>query len=248
MEQAVTLTSPVRLGELIEAIASAHDQPLDQLSGAVLLAEHLGELADGLLGHFVDQARRAGASWTEIGRSMGVTRQAAQKRFVARPPGTATSGAPGAEGFARFTQQARNALVAAHNVAQEASNVEMSPVHLLLGLLTEAASPAVAALTAQGLAVEAVATTARAALPPPAAQVPALVSYDGAAKTVIEASIAEADAMGQAQVSGLHLLLALAAQESEDGVLRQLGLDAAAVRGTAGQTALHKGAAESGSA
>jgi hypothetical protein len=70
MEQAVTLTSPVRLGELIDAIASAHDQPLDQLSGAVLLAEHLGELADGLLGHFVDQARRAGASWTEIGRSM----------------------------------------------------------------------------------------------------------------------------------------------------------------------------------
>jgi hypothetical protein len=103
MTQAVTLTSPVRFDELIETIACAHDQPLDQLSGAVLLAEHLGELADSLLGHFVDQARRAGASWTEIGRSMGVTRQAAQKRFVARPPGTTTSGNSGAEGFARFT-------------------------------------------------------------------------------------------------------------------------------------------------
>jgi hypothetical protein len=235
MTQAVTLTSPVRLDELIDAIACAHDQPLDQLSGAVLLAEHLGELADSLLGHFVDQARRAGASWTEIGRSMGVTRQAAQKRFVARPPGTTTSGNSGAEGFARFTQQARNALVAAHNVAQEAGNLEVTPAHLLLGLLTEAASPAVAALTAQGLAVDAVASAARAALPPPAAQVPALVPYGDAAKVVIEASAAEADAMGEAQVSGLHLLLALAAHEGEDGVLRHFGLDAAAARGTAGQ-------------
>ena len=150
MTQAVTLTSPVRLDELIDAIACAHDQPLDQLSGAVLLAEHLGELADSLLGHFVGQARRAGASWTEIGHSMGVTRQAAQKRFVARPSGTTTSGNSGAEAFARFTQQARNALVAAHNVAQEAGNLQVTPAHLLLGLLTEAASPAVAALDSPG--------------------------------------------------------------------------------------------------
>ena len=41
--------------------------------------------------------------------------------------------------------------------------------------------------------------------------------------------------MGEAQVSGLHLLLALAAREQEDGILRHLGLDAAAARRTAGQ-------------
>ncbi len=28
---------------------------------------------------------KAGASWTEIGQSMGVTKQAAQKRFVPKP-------------------------------------------------------------------------------------------------------------------------------------------------------------------
>jgi ClpA/ClpB-like protein len=238
MTSEVILTSPVRLDELIDAIAGAHDQPLDQLSGAVLLADHLGGLADSLLGHFVDQARRTGASWTEIGRSMGVTRQAAQKRFVGRPPRTTTSGASaasGAEGFARFTGEARNALVAAHNVTQEAGNPEVTPAHLLLGLLSEAASPAVAALKAQGLAVDAVASAGRAALPPPAPHVPTLIPYDDAVKAVIEASVAEADAMGEAQVSGLHLLLALAAREQEDGVLRHLGLDAAAARRTAGQ-------------
>lgn len=52
----------------------------------MLAAEALGEVADHLIGHFVDQARRSGASWTEIGKCMGVTKQAAQKRFVPKTP------------------------------------------------------------------------------------------------------------------------------------------------------------------
>ena len=75
---------PVRLDELINTIKQVHPDVLDQLSDAVLAAEHLGEIADHLIGHFVDQARRSGASWTDIGKSMGVTKQAAQKRFVLR--------------------------------------------------------------------------------------------------------------------------------------------------------------------
>ena len=57
----------------------------------MLAGEHLGDVADHLIGHFVDQARRSGASWTDIGRSMGVTRQAAQKRFVAEGRRATTS-------------------------------------------------------------------------------------------------------------------------------------------------------------
>jgi hypothetical protein len=56
-----------------------------------------------LIGHFVDQARRSGASWTEIGKSMGVTKQAAQKRFVPKEPGQVPAVIP-------FDQQARKAL------------------------------------------------------------------------------------------------------------------------------------------
>ena len=44
------------------------------------------DIAARLVGHFVDQARRSGASWTEIGRSMGVTKQAAQQRSVPKLP------------------------------------------------------------------------------------------------------------------------------------------------------------------
>ena len=82
---------PIKLDDLISAIKSNNDKDaLAQLSDAVYMGEHLGEVADHLIGHFVDQARRSGASWTEIGQSMGVTKQAAQKRFVPKVDPAAT--------------------------------------------------------------------------------------------------------------------------------------------------------------
>src|SRR6478609_1875221 len=84
-------TGKVRLDDLIEAIKNVHSDELDQLTDAVLAAEHLGDVADHLVGHFVDQARRSGASWTDIGRSMGVTKQAVQQRFVPKDPGAPTA-------------------------------------------------------------------------------------------------------------------------------------------------------------
>ena len=36
------------------------------------------------IGYFVDQARRSGLAWSQIGSRMGVSKQAAQKRFVPR--------------------------------------------------------------------------------------------------------------------------------------------------------------------
>lgn len=88
MTEAQHIKPPVRLDDLIDAIKTAHPDTLEQLTSAVVAADHLGEVADHLIGHFVDQARRGGASWSDIGRSMGVTRQAAQKRFVPKNPGS----------------------------------------------------------------------------------------------------------------------------------------------------------------
>src|ERR1700712_5277785 len=98
------LTQPVRLDDLIAAIKQVHEDALEQLSDAVIAADSLGEVADHLVGHFVDQARRSGASWKEIGESMGVTKQAAQKRFVPKSPGEASDLEPG-QGFSRFTMR-----------------------------------------------------------------------------------------------------------------------------------------------
>src|SRR4051794_31697342 len=128
--------TPVRLDDLISAVASAHDAPLEQLSRAVLLAESLDEMADHLIGHFVDQARRSGASWSEIGGSMGVSKQAAQKRFVAK--GRDTPGdLDASQGFSRFDDEARAAVVAAQEQARTAGNETIGISHLLLGLLAD---------------------------------------------------------------------------------------------------------------
>jgi hypothetical protein len=124
------MSGSVRLDDLIEAITSVHSDALDQLADAVLAADHLGEVADHLIGHFVDRARRSGASWTDIGKSMGVTKQAAQKRFV--PKGSTTDLDPN-QGLSRFTERARNVVMAAQNEARAASNSEIAPEHLASG-------------------------------------------------------------------------------------------------------------------
>jgi hypothetical protein len=148
---------------------------------AVLIADHLGEVADHLIGHFVDQARRSGASWTDIGRSLGVTKQAAQKRFV--PKATGDPASPGVvSSFGRYTERARNVVMAAQNAAHAANNDRIGPAHLVLGLLAEPGSLAIRALRAQGIEPDAIRQAAGAALPPPAEQVPDLVPFDAGAK------------------------------------------------------------------
>src|SRR3954463_7757807 len=157
----------VRLDDLIGAVSSAHEEPLERVTRAVLLAEHLGEVADSLIGHFVDQARRAGASWSEIGRSMGVTKQAAQKRFVARGESGAAPLDP-SQGFSRFTEEARAVVVAAQQRAQEAGNDTISVAHLVLALVADPYGVAARAVTAQGVSLDDVRRTASATLPPAA--------------------------------------------------------------------------------
>ncbi|WP_037682656.1 Clp protease N-terminal domain-containing protein [Streptomyces griseus] len=220
-----TITSSVRLDDLIAAIKGVHAEPLEQLQDAVLAGEHLGEVADHLIGHFVDQARRSGASWTDIGKSMGVTRQAAQKRFV---PKESTDLDP-SQGFSRYTPRARNVVMAAHNEAKSAGATEGLPEHLVLGLLAEPEGLAAKALTAQGVSPDAVREAATAALPPAAEDAPELVPYGPAAKKALELTFREALRLGHNYIGTEHILLALLEHENGEGVLSGLGIDKAGV-------------------
>ncbi|MER6733932.1 Clp protease N-terminal domain-containing protein [Streptomyces puniciscabiei] len=217
------ITASVRLDDLIEAIKKAHHEPLEQLQDAVIAADHLGDVADHLIGHFVDQARRSGASWTEIGRSMGVTRQAAQKRFV---PKESTDLDPG--DFSRYTPRARNVVMAAHNEAVAARNPEGRPEHLVLGLLAEPEGIGAKAITEQGVLLDAVRQAATAALPPAAENVPDLVPYGPDAKKALELTFREALRLGHNYIGTEHILLALLEQENGQGVLSGLGVTKAA--------------------
>ncbi|WP_131768146.1 Clp protease N-terminal domain-containing protein [Candidatus Protofrankia californiensis] len=220
------MTTPIRLDDLIEAIKKVHSDVLDQLSDAVIAADHLGDVADHLIGHFVDQARRSGASWTDIGRSMGVTKQAAQKRFVPKGPGEPSDLDP-SQGFSRFTERARNAVMAAQNEARAADNDEIRPEHLVLGLLSEPDALAAESIVAQGVPLETVRRTVTATLPPPAEQVPGIVPFDARAKKALELTFREALRMGHNYIGTEHILLALLELEDGTGVLVGLGVDKA---------------------
>ncbi|MCP9954194.1 Clp protease N-terminal domain-containing protein [Actinomadura madurae] len=215
----------VRLDDLINAIKKVHTDALEQLSSAVLAAEHLGEVADHLIGHFVDQARRSGASWTEIGTSMGVTKQAAQKRFV--PKGSGPDLDP-SQGFSRYTDRARQVVVQSMSEARAAGNAEITPAHLVLAMITQRDSLASRAIVAQDVLLDTVRQAATAALPPSGDDLPELIPFDQDAKKALELTFREALRLGHNYIGTEHLLLALLEFENGTGVLSEAGIDKAA--------------------
>jgi hypothetical protein len=216
------ITNPIRLDDLINAIKSVHDEPLEQLTDAVIAADALGDIADHLIGHFVDQARRSGASWTDIGTCMGVTKQAAQKRFVPKAVDAASALDPNA-GFGRFTPRARNVVVEAQNKAHAAGNAEIQPAHLLLGLFADPNGLAARLLGAQGLDADKV--SAAVSIPPRVDSMPALIPFSGQAKKVLELTFRHALRLGHNYIGTEHLFLAMYEAEDDDGTLHQLGVD-----------------------
>ncbi|MEU8153705.1 Clp protease N-terminal domain-containing protein [Micromonospora sp. NPDC048986] len=227
MTDPLQISNPVKLDDLIQAIKTAHTDALDQLTDAVIAADHLGEIADHLIGHFVDQARRSGASWTDIGRSMGVTKQAAQKRFV--PKATEAAALDPNAGFGRFTPRARNVVIASQEEARASGNAEIGPGHLVLGLLAEPDGLAARVMAGRGATPEAVREAVAAVLPPRAEQVPDLIPYDARGKKALELTFREALRLGHNYIGTEHILLALLEQEDGAGVLTNLGLEKATV-------------------
>ena len=206
---------PVRLDDLIATVRAAHPDgdPLTHLSDAVLVAEQLTDNADHLVGHFVDQARRAGASWTEIGRSMGVTKQAAQKRFVPR----SSPDVPELGNWSRFTDRARTALASAQRLAGAAQFEEVQPGHIVLGLLADPEGLAAKALAAQappdriGAAVASTLGTGE------HDHHGETVPFSPAARRVLAITLREALRLGHNYVGTEHILLGLLNDEGPLG-------------------------------
>jgi hypothetical protein len=226
---------PVRLDELISYITTTDGTALDHVSAAVRISEQLGELADHLIGHFVDQARKTGASWTDIGQSMGVTKQAAQKRFVPRPTDTdwqsLLSGAfpPDPVKFSRFTDRAKRAVIAARQEAIKRRHDRVLPEHLILGMLHEQEGLAARAIAALGVSPEAVRAALGAALPAvviPAGVTPGHVPFDSRTLKVLELTLREALALGHNYIGTEHILLGLLEEEESlgGGTLAGLGI------------------------
>src|SRR3954453_16681002 len=237
MTASTPLTQSVRLDDLIDSIKKVHADPLEQLTDAVLVADHLGEVADALIGHFVDQARRQGRSWTGIGTSMGVSKQAAQKRFVARPADAGEPALGPSAGFSRFTPRARTVVVTAQKAAHERDDQQIGIAHLVLGLIAEPEGLAAKAIVAQGVSLDRIRAVATKTLGPAGTEPsPAQVPFDNRARAVLEGTFRQALRFGHNYIGTEHILLALLDVEDGTGVLAGLGEDRTRVEGFVAET------------
>ena len=211
--------SPVpRLDDLVSAVESGSPDRLQQLTAAVLVARHLDDLGDHLVGHFVDRARESGATWALIGQSLGVTKQAAQKRFVPSEPGTAETDL---RVFALYTDQARAAVVGAQQHAARSRAAEIRPGHLLLALLDD--DTLHLGTADRNVVREAV----NAAVGTGAADTVGLIPFAASSKKALELGHRQALRTGAEHVDAVHLLLGvLALTDSPDVVVAATaGLD-----------------------
>src|SRR5215204_5032111 len=119
------------LQQLIDTIRTdaGSDDVLDQLGTAASTISELSNTSDAALGYFVDRARGAGKSWVEISVVLGVSKQAAHKRFAeswtTRPA------------FEHYTARTRAVVEAASDVARNLNHSYVGTEHLLLAFFTQ---------------------------------------------------------------------------------------------------------------
>src|SRR5712691_2175465 len=135
-----------------EVRGRAQDSPLDRVEAALAVGEELTSGADVLIGQFVDEARRAGCSWTEIGQRIGVSKQAARQRFAQRPP-------PVSAGGTEWQPRLIACLQAAGREASAEGAAEIGTHHQLIGLFHEGVAAAI--MEKLGLRADAVRAAAR---------------------------------------------------------------------------------------
>jgi ATP-dependent Clp protease ATP-binding subunit ClpA len=221
---------PVSLDTLIGYVRSLHPQgdALDNLGAAVQVGARLDEEADALIGHFVDQARRSGASWSQIGTSMGVSKQAAQKRFV---PRTDAQGLvpQGQQLFSRAAPRALRVLAAAERTARAAGADAVGDGHIAAALITE--PDGLAATAIHGLGVTDDQLAGALGLHPATADgdvTPAAVgdiAFDETGARALEGALQAALRLGHNYIGTEHLLLGvLLAEGPAAQVLASIGL------------------------
>lgn len=220
-----------RLDDLVSRInRDAALSAADRVGAAVRTADELGSLGDQLVTHFVQAAREAGCSWSQIGGQLGVSKQAAQQGFVA--PGKRRllgrrRGTPPGTPFDRWTDAARHVVVVAQEEARELGHHWIGTEHVLLGLLAEDTSAAVA-LRQFGIERNAVRSRVESIVGRGSQSVsPGSIAMTGRTKKVFELAVREAANLGDEQVEPAHVLLGLV-REGEGvaaQVLVELGAD-----------------------
>jgi ATP-dependent Clp protease ATP-binding subunit ClpA len=165
---------------------------------------------------------------------LGVSKQAAQQRYVARPAELAPGGA--GRVFERFAPRARNALVVARQLAADDTQAgETEPRHIVGALLSEPEGVAARAVHALGVSDENVFAALR--LPPIVALVSTAtleqtrsLKFGIEAKKLIARSLDIALHYGHNYIGTEHLLLSASSEGPAKPDLKSLGLGADQLR------------------
>jgi hypothetical protein len=194
--------------------AQAHSiEPLELLASAARGQQQLADLGEQLLDHFVQEARTAGCSWSQIGTALGISKQAAQQRHSMLRWLTSkfVGGVESSSGamFKRFTARARQTIVLAQEEARQLRHDFLGTEHLLLGLLAEGEGIGAQALQRAGITLE----TAHAEVEKiigygkktPNGRIP----FTPRTKKVLELALCEALELGHNYIGTEHLLLGL---------------------------------------
>jgi ClpA/ClpB-like protein len=204
---------PVPLDNLITYVKALHPDggPLENVADAFAVSARLDEQSDALIGYFVDQARKSGASWSQIGTAMGVTKQAAQKRFV--PSKAAELMTVSADPFSRFTPRAARVLAAAGLLATGQGEPAIGPAHLATALLSEPEGIAAKVIATAGITGEQLSAALGTGQAPQGVDADPAdlleLPFDEGTKVALKGTLKSALRLGHNYIGTEHLLLGL---------------------------------------
>lgn len=205
---------PVTIEQLASDAVRAPD-PEVALRAVSALRQELDSLEPELVG----RALAAGASWSEIARSLGVSKQAAHRKHRALSAGL-TSTTSSAKIL--VTSEARRSVQLARQEARRLGAPAVGTEHLLLGILRCERSHAVKALGALGVSHERVMESLQPTMtgsdqdPDPAEG-----GVSRQTRRILEGSLRQAVKRGEGYIGVEHLLLALLA-DSRNGAVQTL--------------------------
>lgn len=204
-----------QLPELIASVDAdaASADPLARLATASAIASELAETSDALVGHFVEQCRSAGHTWAEISDALGVSKQAAHKRYSTVPAS-----------LSRYTNRAREVFTGSVDAARGLGHSYVGTEHILLALFPPGGIAATL-LAESGLTEAKVAAAVVARTPRGTAGADQPVFTPRAAQ-VFSHALSEALTMGHNYIGTEHLALALFREP--EGVAAQILAEAGA--------------------
>jgi Clp amino terminal domain, pathogenicity island component len=242
--QACIMTIP-DLDQLIAEVdrtcttASGHDggdQPdwLALLTTAAQLSGRLQALADDLVEDYVEHCRLHGCSWADIGAVLGVTRQAAQQRFLAPHRQYDPE---------EFSDELRQAMTHMKELAVQRRNNYIGTEHLLWGLTAED-NTATRQLDRLGVSVDDLRRTLRTHFGTGASQAAERIAWTPYSRKALAIARGIATEEKAAGIGCDHLLIGLAriGRGVAATVLQEAGVDQTVLDGQAHAKALRRAA------